>query len=171
MSERLKEWWAETRHTINRRWINPWYYPIRDWFKPHNVQKIRNTPRSWTDRSDRLLHLVFSTLCDFVEREVCDYTTGARGREGLVARLVWLKADSETNPYVAPQYEAEAETLALYDWYMGVNWTCPDGIDWSKEDPSVPGTSERIRKMEDDWRETETEMLIRAVKNRGGWWT
>lgn len=168
---KLGHWWLEYRYRFRQRWIHPWYYPIKDYFFPHNVLKIRNTPRSWNDRSERVVHAVFSMLADYLERE-------KGGREEFAKKIADVRAyadekERQGNEWEPKQcrYQADndAEILAIYDWYMSVDWENPEGIDWSSE-----MTTERCRAIsakEDAFTAKTEEMLIRAIKTRGAWWT
>lgn len=169
-----RAWW-----TVQRKCRDAYYWA---WslVKPHNIQRIRNVPRTWNDRSERLPHAVFSMLCDFVERE-CD------GIDKLEARVKagWeyadkIKAECEaggyplensTYPLLKHQYDAEGAFCEIYRWYNAVNWKMPDGVDWSKVKVGAPGECERIRTAEETWWDKETEMLKRVIDLRGRLWT
>lgn len=165
-SRRDYPWWTRAWWWIGRTWSDL-YYSARAVFFPHNIQKIRNVPRTWNDRSERLLHCVFSMLCDFVEREVYDYGTKKHGRDGLIARLAWLKIDDGNT---RDHYDREMELLRLYDWYTSRDWKNepagmkqPSGKDQEQWDEYF--------KVEEAFDKEQAEMLARAVKNCGCWWT
>lgn len=139
---RLREcWWW-----IDRKLISPWWIPVRNVFCPHNVQKIRNTPRSWNDRSERVVHCVFSMLCDFVEYE-------HDGRDDFADYVLQTGCP------------VHAEVLTCYDWYTKRDWDEPFGMEWSKENSDAYFEAER------KFEEETSAMLVRAIATRGVWWT
>lgn len=150
-------WYTRAWWWVDGTLIDPWWIPVRNVFRPHNVQRIRNTPRSWNDRSERIIHCVFSMLCDFVEGEC--------GGEKAFRAQVEKHAD--------PQ---DVELLALYDWYTKRDWK-NDPFGKAAPDKHLPNDEENDKawkvyfRAEDAFDDEQTEMAIRALKTRGWWWT
>jgi len=167
-SGRIKWTW----YWFEEKFVKPWYIPVHNFFYPHNVQKIRNCPRSWNDRSECVFHCVFSMLCDFIEREEGGRNNVFEGIENHREYLAELLAREENNnmargeaAMLTHQIERETEQLRLYDWYMGVNWNEPVGFPWSEE------RSEEYFAAQDVFEELCQENLLSAIKTRQGWWT
>lgn len=167
--EKIAYWFFEARYSFVRKYVYPWYYPIKDFFFPHNVLKLRNCPRCWTDRSERLVHAIFSMLCDFVEKE-------KDGREKFAADIAesttptehWTPSEYEIR-MIADQDETDKEILALYDWYMGHNWEDPDGTNAYWE--SGGRDYNWAKQLEESQVKKEKEMMLRAIETKGAWWT
>lgn len=150
-------WYRRAWWWINEHLVDPWWIPVHNVFKPHNVQRVRNTPRSWNDRSERIVHCVFSMLCDFVEREC--------GGE--------VKFRTQVEKHGDPK---DAELLALYDWYTKRDWTnTPFGmkhpVDRSHDSEESQAAWTAYFDAEAAFEQEQTEMACRALKTRGWWWT
>ena len=71
-------------------------------FTPSNKLHIRNIPKSWADRSERMFHAPFSILCEYVEKE-------GGGIDNFDLE------NGETG---------DQEIVDLYTWYNSINWKC-----------------------------------------------
>lgn len=156
---RIQNWlpydwsWPEIQGWTHDRLINPWYYPIRNFIWPHNVQKIRNCPRSWNDRSERVIHCVFSMLSDFIEKEC--------GGIEEFRKQVKAGLAQKGQPDYWVGYETEADMVDLYEWYHGVNW----------KDPIPPINGVRTTQREDAFYELCVEKTKKAIETSPRWWT
>lgn len=115
---------------IWRRFRNEYlsYRKWRNWlFYPSNVLKIRNVPRTWCDRDQRLFHANFTILCDFIEKE----HHGKKKFDDYVAWCTkeWEDCGGENQDYdktgkMFPkhQYEDAITYKKLYDWYTSIDW-------------------------------------------------
>jgi hypothetical protein len=162
----LEELYYENWYSFRMKWVNPWYYPIRDWIFPHNELKIRNIPRSWSDRDERLFHAVFSILCDFVEKEHRD------GINSLKEHIVEMESLLEKNPELAGQLERTRETVALYEWYTSVGKSDPNFWDQVPDEDIVKHeVFLQVHRKEQQWLALQDTMLKRCIDNRHCWWT
>lgn len=116
-TQSIKELWDDFVYEVRVNIFHPYYYPIRDYFFPHNVLRIRNTPRSWNDRSERVIHTVFSMLCDFVEKE----EGGCTAFSEKIQKGLALKGTEDYWSGV----EIDLQILELYNWYNSIDWNDP----------------------------------------------
>lgn len=165
MKKWIKEKWdyfyLELWYNFTRDFIDPWYHPVKSIFFPHNIQKIRNVPRTWTDRCNSSFHMIFSMFCDYVEKEIYCYATKTYGRDGLVARI-------DDNKDKDGWYEVEKEMLYLYDWYTQKNWKDPYyGMSYLQTRENSNKYFDEQLKFEEECQEN----LVRLVKTRQYWWS
>lgn len=99
-----------------------YYYEIRAIFKPYNRIKVRNCPRTWTDRDNILFHGMFSVLCDFIERENKNWEEKIKDTESG-----WHETNNILNN--------------LYVWYNSVDWDKPVPISEEFSQAMRGGTS------------------------------
>lgn len=130
---------------------------MKDLIHPNNIQRIRNVDRSWNDRSERIIHCVFSMLCDFVETE---HGGVQRFRDKIeknwsYARnnhLVLTRDDPGLLRSLENQYKTCTLICDLYDWYNSIDWkNCDEYSDFPQ------GFLDQ--KLKD------------AIDTRGYWWT
>lgn len=91
-----------------------WKYSF---FTPSNVLKIRNVPKEWVDRDDRLFHACFSLLCDFIELEsggISEY------KQGIA--LLQKENTEDSGTRTSRQIREQSALADLYDWYNGIDW-------------------------------------------------
>ena len=178
-----KKWSFERFWETIERNLASWYYNTKtSIFNPSNKLHIRNVPRTWYDRSDRLHHAVFSMMCDLVEREL-------GGIDNLEQDIA---ANKDTEGYWYEQYREMAE---LYRWYTSIDWEDPytntEEYTRMSETETVifheNGRMERLsvgysdeerskiildnQKAEEDFEKLCTENAIRVLKLRGYMWT
>lgn len=105
------------------------YYCIKDAMEPNNVVVVRNTDKSWNDRDHRLLHCVFSVLCDFVELE----QGGSKEYEKTIKETFEYSKDEKNHCQEMCKLQAEDDQkiLDLYVWYNSINWKDPNPYDFS----------------------------------------
>ena len=114
-----------------------WQQYVYILFTPANKLTIRNIPREFVDRDERMLHANFSILCDFIELEY----DGVEKFENLInaeiAEIEKLEMnlasknmelaydeDRERN-YIKSRKEGlkvDQTLLSLYNWYNDINW-------------------------------------------------
>jgi len=63
--KRLKRFLRRVKGRISNVWYETWCFLF-----PHNVVKMTNCPRTWTDRDFRMFHAMFQIIVDFVELEM-----------------------------------------------------------------------------------------------------
>lgn len=96
---------------------------------PSNKLTIRNIPRSWCDRDNRLFHACFTILCDFIEKEY-----GHEWKE-YVDWCIKGQSHNYTLPDYIPKHQRDAAIIfdQLYTWYNTIDWNdpvpCPQ-IEW-----------------------------------------
>lgn len=110
---------------------------VRDLLFPNNVIKLRELPRSWTDRDTLLFHAAFQVLVDFVEQERPFADRDSRGVPSVVQMRGWLERNynsrwarqqfyadwftaderASADEQLANTYQIYREILELYEWY------------------------------------------------------
>jgi hypothetical protein len=121
--------------------VNDVTYSIRTFFKPYNVIKCRDLPRSWCDRDHLMFHAMFQILVDYVELEqpfkswnelpnVKRYTNieamkawnenrynTQEGRESFYSEWMSEEEKAQTDKSTHQRYLIQKEILYLYEWY------------------------------------------------------
>lgn len=150
----FREYWDDFVCEVRIKIFHPMYYPILNFFFPHNRLRIRNTPRSWNDRSERIIHAVFSMLCDYIEREEGGIAAfSEKVQEGLSRK--------GTDDYW-PGTDRRLLMLELYNWY--------NAIDWKNPVPCKDGDYVRQLREEDLFWATAVEKAKQALDTSPGWW-
>lgn len=148
-------------------------YEIRGFFKPYNVIKIKNLPRTWTDRDDVLFHAMFQIFNDYIELEhpfaPWEKRSKIKGRYTNYAEMVEF-VDQNYGPnrekseyYMDDDYYVKVhlvytELLWIYKWYKDNKWDLDISTEYSWE------LEEAHQKKCDD-------MLHRLVAWRHHFWT
>jgi len=128
-----------------------WY--VRAIYSPYNRMKVRNVGRRYDcDHNVYLLHAAFTVLCRHVERSL-------GGRENLVIETEARVREDAANGNGASWGDVYTKMLALYDWYVGVDWKDPvpsnpewtdeEWAEWCKEDDLFCGEtcSEKLKEL------------------------
>lgn len=152
-------WWSCKLYHWPKRWLyqhigfDSWH-TFKYWLcTPSNRQFIRNTPRSYIDRDHRLLHCMFSILCDFIEREYIrtnwdDYVKWVKQSWKIGCNKNHPDYD-EYNGVPKHQYQSALVFDKLYKWYNSVNWDDTDDYAKFEKDQNWEAWSERERQFED----------------------
>lgn len=173
--------------------VRDWYYETKCYFFPYNVIRVKTIKRTWTDRSEVLLHAPFQILVDFVEKEwmpdqgqlidVDQYVKELKGHtpEGVQQEIKSIQKHNEVN----------REIWTIYNWWTKVrparkdptdDIRCPEHIVGNNGETNrfflVDGDDEvwdnamkLLHKLEDEWKKEDEEMLLRLFKVRDYLWT
>lgn len=131
-----------------RRWLKDLKYEVRAIFKPYNVIKIQNLPRTWTDRDDVLFHAMFQIFIDYIEREhpfaPWDKRYELKGRYTDHAEMVKFveenygpnrgkSAGDLDDSYYENAYLVYTELLWIYKWYKDKKWVLDESTEYTWE--------------------------------------
>lgn len=124
--------------------LSEWYYIVRSIFLPHNVIRIKNCPRTWHDRDQRLFHGVFQVLVDYIELEqpYISWDSQVRGRvtdmkmhrDGMEEKYNPSNRDKDSLDcsFYEKAYPEHLRIIELYEWYLSRIWEI-DIYDFDKE--------------------------------------
>jgi len=147
---------SEIRIFWSRRITQPWYY-FKCWiWKHYNVVKIKTLDPTWSDVTEKVLHVNFQLLIEFIE-----------GEEPF-KRIDWDATKEHKH--------AAAEMKELYRWWKE-DWPrkeeiSPDGTSLLE----FPGSPPAMRKTFSDKYDNDLEiiayrkMLDAHNKNENAWW-
>lgn len=165
---------SEWCYNFERRYIDSWYYPIKDFLFPWRTLRIRNLPRSYTEPSERVFHAVFTLLC-------CHIDGNEGGRAKFVERIAYHAEQMHDHSHLKAWHDAYVEMLAAYDFYNRIDWDNPGGYDWNNAHCTCGlgvircrcNHDERMAAVEkgDAIREEGNRILASVIKTHGFWWS
>lgn len=147
------------------------YYAVKDYFRPHNVLKIRNMPKSFVDKDEKVFHCVFSVLCDFVEKE---HHGPEKYKEYIDMLGVFTEEQkNEKNNEIWIEHSKRQaiehqKVLDLYNWYISIDWKDPIPFDWAT---SSNEECQNQCKKEIEFYAECTNKTKQAIESRSLWWT
>lgn len=121
--------------------VNSVTYAVRTFFKPYNVVKCADLPRSWCDRDHLMFHAMFQILVDFVELEqpfrnydakpaVKRHTNieemkawnerhynSQEGRESFYHEWETEEEKIQTDKRTRERYLIQKDIIYIYEWY------------------------------------------------------
>lgn len=169
----LSEMFPDKEPLVRRikRFLKNLPYEIRCYFKPFNVIKIQNLPRTWQDRDYVLFHAMFQIFVDYIELEKAymswddkRYHTNDRHTD-IESMKAWLEEWYGPNhvhevdeTYREREYLARKEILWIYEWYKSKEWDDSDKL-WNTHEDEMA----HIKKIDD--------MMHRLVAWRHYFWT
>jgi len=161
---------SELKYNLSRWWSKV-YYPVRDFFFPWNVIKLRNLDRSWSDVDARMEEVIFQLLVDFFNGEQPFHlqtgTPYEKNKTLTIDRHRELLAQCDMESETREMWE---RLLDIAEWYLV---TSKEGINSTDILLSVMrkgGIDEAIQ-AEKKYQEMVDERLIFIVKNRAYLWT
>jgi hypothetical protein len=117
----IKEWIDLTKFMVEKYGIvkglwhsiptPDFYYTLKAWVSPYNVIKIQTLKKTWTDRSEVLLHGAFQVLVDFVEKEMFPDSALLRKSHGVSGQIFDMLLEMNYGPFIFKLYEENKHDL------------------------------------------------------------
>ena len=148
--------------------LNDLYYDVRAVFKPHNIVKCVNLPRTWVESDNLMFHCMFQIVVDFVELQQPFKMMGSppvkrhTNRQEMEDYLKYAYDDKEN---YSQHYENMREILFLYGWY------CEGHYDRRLTDAYYSLPIEQILEEDAAHNVLCESMLQRILKIRDSLWT
>jgi len=157
--------WESVRDSIKYAipfWIRDGYDNLCYWLNPRQKWLTKEIPNHWSDKTYLIPKILTTCLIHFVEEEKCFTRTDYS---------IYDKDGKDTG-----KLEPFAEELQTY--YLIAKTTLPElraqiDLEWNKVIDKLPGakTLDELYKLDEDYDELESVVLVWVVKNRNSLWT
>jgi hypothetical protein len=112
--------WIGLKYDLHRKFSKV-YYPIKDWFFPWNVIKLRKLDRSWADVDKRMEEVILQLLQDFFSGEqpfhVLTGTPYEKNPSLVRTRELLNKVYEAGDDMDAEQYAVWSRLVDIAEWY------------------------------------------------------
>lgn len=135
--------------------------------------KISTLNKGWQETDEMMLHAVMQLLVDYVEKQKPDQVIDWSSDKDHVDAWTTIMLVYTWWKYTRPERVDPLDEIEVPDDYMTIgepdeNGNCP--AIWG-DYPEIHAAMAVANKIEQDWYEEDTEMMLRIVKIRHMLWT